>query len=158
MILGKKYLIYNMCLTFDKIFVWNTSHSKKNSALICLEVLGVVFQRKKIHTSRNPEQYSSSGSQSNWSTTPVILGVPTGTFSAALTEVIPWFSSVVRQMPGYNLQRRGMLRSLQKLGNNFYAVSPSLTLVWPLWVRIPESLPTKVVPPNKTCCHVSSGP
>ena len=63
-----------MCLTFDKIFVWNTSHSKKNSALICLEVLGVVFQKKKIHTSRNPEKYSSSGSQSNWSTTPVILG------------------------------------------------------------------------------------
>ena len=29
---------------------------------------------KKIHTSRNPKQCSSSGSQSNWSTTSVILG------------------------------------------------------------------------------------
>ena len=31
------------------------------------------------------------------------------------------------------------------LGDYFYAVSSSLILVWPLWVRIPESLPTKVV-------------
>jgi len=31
------------------------------------------------------------------------------------------------------------------LGDNFYAVSSSLILVWPLWVRIPESLPTKFV-------------
>jgi hypothetical protein len=28
---------------------------------------------------------------------------------------------------------------------NFYAVSSTIILVWPLWVRIPESLPTKVV-------------
>ena len=32
-----------------------------------------------------------------------------------------------------------------QLGDNFYAVSSSLVLVWPLSVRIPESLPTKVV-------------
>jgi len=32
-----------------------------------------------------------------------------------------------------------------RLGDNFYAVSISLIPVWPLWVRIPESLPTKVV-------------
>jgi hypothetical protein len=31
------------------------------------------------------------------------------------------------------------------LDNNFYAFSSSLILVWPLWVWIPESLPTKVV-------------
>jgi hypothetical protein len=32
-------------------------------------------------------------------------------FSATLTEVLPWFSSVVRRMPGYNLmQRRGTAR------------------------------------------------
>ena len=30
-------------------------------------------------------------------------------------------------------------------GDNFYAVSLSLILVWPLWVQIPESHPTKVV-------------
>ena len=29
--------------------------------------------------------------------------------------------------------------------DNFYAVSSSLILVWPLWARIPESLPTKVL-------------
>ena len=50
-------------------------------------------------------------------------------FSATLTEVFPCFSSVVRQMPGYNLQRRGMPRTLPKLDDNFYAASPSLTLV-----------------------------
>jgi len=32
-----------------------------------------------------------------------------------------------------------------QLGDNFYAVSSSLILVWPHWVRNPESLPTKVV-------------
>ena len=29
--------------------------------------------------------------------------------------------------------------------DHFYAVSSSLILVWPLWARIPENLPTKVV-------------
>ena len=32
--------------------------------------------------------------------------------SAILTEVFPCFSSVVRQMPGYNLQRQGTVRTL----------------------------------------------
>ena len=32
-----------------------------------------------------------------------------------------------------------------KLGDNFYTVSSSLILVWPLWVRIPKSLPAKVL-------------
>jgi hypothetical protein len=35
--------------------------------------------------------------------------------SATLTEVFPCFSSVVRQMPGYNLQRRGTARPLPQL-------------------------------------------
>jgi hypothetical protein len=34
-------------------------------------------------------------------------------FSATLTEVFPCFSSVVRQMPGYNSPRRGTVRTLQ---------------------------------------------
>ena len=69
----------------------------------------------------------------------------------AATLRLPWlrffraFPSVVRQMPGYNSQRRGTARTFSQLGDNFYAVSSSLILVWPLWVRIPESLPTKVV-------------
>ena len=33
-------------------------------------------------------------------------------FSATLTEVFRTFSSVVRQMPGYNSQRRGTVRTL----------------------------------------------
>jgi len=47
-------------------------------------------------------------------------------------------------MPEYNSQRRAR-PALFPLGDNFYAVSLSLILVWPLWVQIPESLPTKVV-------------
>ena len=43
---------------------------------------------------------------------------------------------------------RGGTAHISKLGENIYAVSPLLTLVWPLWVRIPESLPTKVAPPK----------
>jgi len=35
--------------------------------------------------------------------------------------------------------------ALFPLGHNFYAVSSSLILFWPLWVRIPESLLNKVV-------------
>ena len=54
------------------------------------------------------------------------------------------FPSVVWQIPGYKSQRRA-LPALYPLGYIFYAVSSSLILVWPLWVQIPESLPTKVV-------------
>ena len=35
--------------------------------------------------------------------------------SATLTEVFPCFSSVVRQMPGYNSPRRGTVRTLPKI-------------------------------------------
>ena len=54
------------------------------------------------------------------------------------------FPSVVWQIPGYKSQRRA-LPALYPLGYIFYAVSSSLILVWPLWVQIPEGLPTKVV-------------
>ena len=40
-------------------------------------------------------------------------------FSATLTEVFPAFSSILRQMPGYNSQRRGTARTLSKLGDIF---------------------------------------
>ena len=84
--------------------------------------------------------------------------VPSGTFSATLTEVFPWIPWVISQMPGYNLWRWGTAFTPPKLGVNFYAVSLSLTLVWSLWVRIPGSLSTKVVPPKRTYCHVSNKP
>jgi hypothetical protein len=35
--------------------------------------------------------------------------------SAALTEVFPCFSSVVRQMPGYNSPRRGTARTVPNI-------------------------------------------
>jgi hypothetical protein len=82
----------------------------------------------------------------------------TGVFLPWLRFFIPWlrfflpwlrffhpFSSVTGQMPRYNSQRWGHGPRSSKLGDNFYAVGSSLILVWPLSVRIPESLPTKVV-------------
>jgi hypothetical protein len=41
-----------------------------------------------------------------------------------------------------------------QLGINFYVVSLLLILVWPIWVRIPESLPTKVVNCVILCVNV----
>jgi hypothetical protein len=40
--------------------------------------------------------------------------------SATLTEVFPWFSSVLRQMPRYNSQRRGTARTLPCLWASVY--------------------------------------
>jgi len=45
----------------------------------------------------------------------------------------------------YITHKDGARPALFPLGDKFYAVSSSLILVWPLWVRIAESLPTKVV-------------
>ena len=44
-----------------------------------------------------------------------IFIVPTGTLRLPWLRVFPAFSSVVRQMPGHNSQRRGMARTLPKL-------------------------------------------
>jgi hypothetical protein len=41
--------------------------------------------------------------------------------------------------------KKGHSPCSSQLGDNFYAVSSSLILVWPLWVRIPESFPTRIV-------------
>ena len=63
---------------------------------------------------------------------------------------LPWlrffraFSSVVSQMPAYNSQRWGR-PALFPIRRHFYAVSSSLRLFWPLSVRIPENLPSKIV-------------
>jgi len=48
------------------------------------------------------------------------------------------FSVLFRQLTGHGPHST-------QLGDNFYAASSSLILVSPLWLRIPESLPTKVV-------------
>jgi hypothetical protein len=42
--------------------------------------------------------------------------------SATLTEVSPCFSLSLRQMPGYNLQRRGTASTLPKLTVLFYVL------------------------------------
>jgi hypothetical protein len=36
---------------------------------------------------------------------------------------LPWFSSVVRQMPGYRMQSRGTARTLPKIFESFYILS-----------------------------------
>jgi hypothetical protein len=71
--------------------------------------------------------------------------VPTGTLRLPWLRFFRAFSSVVRQMPGYNSQRRCTASTL-------YAVSLSLILFWLFWARIPESHPTKVV--NCVLCIV----
>ena len=53
------------------------------------------------------------------------------------------FPFLSRQMPRYNSKKTGHGTHSPQLRDNFYAVISSLILVWPLWVRIPESLPTK---------------
>ena len=67
--------------------------------------------------------------------------VPTGTLRLSWLRGFRVFSSVLRRMPGYNPQRWHS----SKLGNNYYAVISSLILVWPLWVRIPESSKPKLL-------------
>ena len=48
--------------------------------------------------------------------------VPTGTLRLPWQRVFRAFSSVVRQMPGYNSQRRGTARALPKLIVLFYVL------------------------------------
>ena len=70
--------------------------------------------------------------------------VPTGTLR------LPWLR-IFRAFPQFQGKCQGIIRkdgarpALFPLGDNFYTVISSLILVWPLWVRIPASLPTKVV-------------
>jgi hypothetical protein len=65
--------------------------------------------------------------------------------STTLTEVSPSFFLSCRANAMAQLAMKGHRPHSSQLGDNFYAVSPSLILVWPDWVRIPQSLPTKVV-------------
>jgi hypothetical protein len=65
---------------------------------------------------------------------------------------LPWlrFSTIFLSCKAnvrVKLTRQGTAH-ISKLGKSIYKVSPLLILVWPLWVRIPESLPTKVAPPK----------
>jgi len=65
--------------------------------------------------------------------------------SAILTEVFPCFFLSCKANARVQLAKTVHGPHSSQLGDNFYAVSSSLILVWPLWVRISESLPTKVV-------------
>jgi len=64
--------------------------------------------------------------------------------STTLTEVFPCFFLSCKA--NARLTRKDGARPAPfPIGDNFYAVSLSLILVWTLWIRIPENLPTKVV-------------
>jgi hypothetical protein len=65
--------------------------------------------------------------------------------SATLTEDFPCYFLSLRQMPGYNSQRRGTARTLSNLAIIFTRLVNRYILFCPLRVRIPESLPTNVV-------------
>jgi hypothetical protein len=78
------------------------------------------------------------------------------TSAATPTEVLPWFSSVVRRMPGYKFYAKtghgphsppGTAASPKCL----YTVALLKAATLPFWVQIPESLPTKVCPPTFMC-------
>jgi hypothetical protein len=62
--------------------------------------------------------------------------VPAGTLRLPWFGVIRAFSSVVRQMPGYNSQRRGTDRTLPKLIVLFYVMFVSIVLFYVLFVSI----------------------
>ena len=70
-------------------------------------------------------------------------------FSATLTEGFPCFFLSCEANARVQLTKTGHGPHSCQMGDNFYMVSSSLILVWPLWVRIPESLLTKVV---SLCC------
>jgi len=65
--------------------------------------------------------------------------------SGILTEVFPCFSLSCKAIARVWLTKTGHSSHSSELGDNFYLVSSSLILFWPLWVQVPESLPTKVV-------------
>jgi hypothetical protein len=64
---------------------------------------------------------------------------------ATLTEVFPCFFLICKANARVKLAKTGHGPQSFQLGDNFYALSSSLILVRPIWVQIPESLPTKVV-------------
>jgi hypothetical protein len=58
-----------------------------------------------------------------------------------------WFSSVVRQMPGYTMLSRGTARTpLPRRGGLTKAPDSSCSCTEPVWARNPDSQPTKVYP------------
>jgi len=62
-----------------------------------------------------------------------------------LTEFFPCFFLSCKANARVKLAKTGHAPHSSQLGDNFYAVSSSLIVFWPQWIRIPEGLPTKVV-------------
>jgi hypothetical protein len=60
-------------------------------------------------------------------------------------QIFLWFSSVPSKCQGVTHKDGARPTLFQIRPINFYAVTSSLILVWPLWVWIRGSLPTKVV-------------
>jgi len=65
--------------------------------------------------------------------------------SATLTEVFLCFFLSCKVNARVQLTKMGHSPHSSQLGYNFYVVSSSLILVWPLWFRIPESLLTMLL-------------
>jgi hypothetical protein len=64
----------------------------------------------------------------------------------------PWFSSVIKQMPGYRMQSRDTARTplsqTRRLHLSAWQKSPYLQFATePAWAQNPDSQPTKVIPP-----------
>jgi hypothetical protein len=63
-----------------------------------------------------------------------VFVVPTGTLRLPWLRFFHAFSSVLRQMPGYNSQRRGTAHTLPKLFVLFYVLFVSIVLFYVLFV------------------------
>jgi len=76
--------------------------------------------------------------------------------SATLTEVFPCFFLSCKANARLQPAKTGHGLHSSQLGDNLHAVSSSLILVLPLWVRISESLPNNVVNSVALCVSVYS--
>jgi hypothetical protein len=65
-----------------------------------------------------------------------IFIVPAGTLRLPWLRILRAFSSVVRQMPGYNLQRQGTARTLPKIFVFFYVLFVLCRSVYCLCVNV----------------------
>ena len=107
----KKVTEHKMCvLIFCTTFVWNISHSKKNLARYGQKCISVYMQSTAVILVRH--EWPSNVLDRFSKSTQISYSLPTGILRPPWLRFFRAFSSVVRQIPGYNPQRRGTARTL----------------------------------------------
>ena len=110
--------------------------------------IGRLSTIKPIHISRNPEQYSSSGSQSNGSTTPVIFGWPLINGSSGRNLSMGWERKRQRDWEHWELSWTG--EAVSPSGMVFCCISSSSVPWWTM--RVPSGgPPLDPIPRNWKC-------